>query len=401
VGGGPPPVGPPLEPAEYVELAQPPSIEPRILGRPNMVVTTLDGQPLDLAQAPPDKIAIGDLDPDGRSTITLEMTIDSAGRSPATSIEYRVDGRLVKPPTPFDRPITPQRDAVQLSLAPGPHRFTAEVVNQYGIRRSITRDILVRGLPRPRTTRLKLVTIAPAYREPRIEPIQFAERDARELRKFLTRYLVSPESGEALYSIDEDPLEGPTATADRVKKAVAALQDKSLGEGDLVVVVIESHFLNVASQRKLLAADGLKVPPTPAVAADDLARNLGTLCANGCRVIVLVDGVHASTNKDWDPDIGDWVRHLRDVERVITFVASNSGPSQAVQDQGHRAFAQAVLDAVKASSGKDNTSTLNDFRDVVVERVLELTQRQQHAACYLPESINGQFKILNPQATGR
>ena len=71
-----------------------------------------------------------------------------------------------------------RHEAVKLSLAPGPHRFTAEVESREGIKRTISRDIFVRGLPAHRPTRLKLLTIAPAYQQSRIPVIEFAERDA-------------------------------------------------------------------------------------------------------------------------------------------------------------------------------------------------------------------------------
>ena len=128
------------------------------------------------------------------------------------------------------------------------------------------------------------------------------------------------------------------------------------------------------------------------VAGDEvLLRDQGPLFARKDLASILGEGL----------DVSDWVRHLRDDQNVITFVASNSGPSKALPDQYHRAFAQAVLDAVKPPLLKDSAYLMNDFRDVVIERVLKLTERQQQAACYLPESINGQFPILNPQPAGR
>jgi hypothetical protein len=394
------PLPPPVEPAEFVERAQPPSVEPLI--QPNQQITTLDGKPVDPRVPPPDKIAIGgDLGPDGRATVAFDLTIDASGRSPARSIDYLVDGHKVQPTTVFDRPIAVRREAVKLSLAPGPHRFTAEVENDLGVRRTITRDILVKGLPQPRSARLKILTIAPAFKETWIPPILFADRDAKELQGFLRQYLVSPENEKPIYSIDEEFLEGTAATTERVKKAVDALKDESFGEGDLLVVVIETHFLNVGSERRLVTADSLKIPPSPSVAADELGRNLGALAGRGCKVLVLLDGVHR-LSKEWgDTDISEWVRNLRDEQNVITFVASNSGPSQVVGDQRHRAFAQAILDSIRPPALKEGVYSLNDFRDVVIDRVLKLTQRQQQAGCYLPESISGQFPLINPQSPPR
>jgi WD40 repeat protein len=392
---------PPLEPAEFVELAIPPLLEPRIQPLPNQRITTLEGKPIDPRELPPDKIAIGDLDADGKGTLVLDMTIDADGRSPARSFDYLVDGRPIRPATIFDPPITLRHEAVKLSLAPGPHRFTAEVESREGIKRTISRDIFVRGLPAHRPTRLKLLTIAPAYQQSRIPAIEFAERDARDLRRFFGRHLVSPEDEKPLYSVDEEIREGATATAERVKKSIDALKDESLGEGDLVVIVIESHFIHLGAERSLVAADGMSIPPKPGIPADDLAKNLGALARQGCKVLVLLDTVHTASSNVWDTDVSDWVRNLRDEQNVIAFVASNSGPSKSLPAQGHRAFAQAVLDALKPPLIRENAYLLNDFRDVVIEQVLKLTERQQQAACYLPESINGQFPILSPQATGR
>jgi hypothetical protein len=392
---------PPLEPAEFVERAQPPLIEPRIQLQANQQITTLDNQPIDPRLAPPDKIQIGDLGPDGKGTLVFDLAIDSSGRSPARSIDYLVDGHRVQPTTVFDRPIALRHEAVKLSLAPGPHRFTAEVENDLGVRRSITRDIFVKRIAQPRSSRLKVLTIAPSFHETKIPRIPYADSDVRDLRAFLGRYLVSPETEKPIYSIEETFLEGGSATSDKVQKAIDALKSETLGEGDLLVVVIESHFLIVGSERKLVAADGVSIPPTPAIAADELGKSLGALAAQGCKVLMLLDGVHTASSKVWDTDISDWVRNLRDEQNVITFVASNSGPSQVVRKEGHGAFAQAILDSIKPPQVKEGLYSLNDFRDVVIDRVLKLTQRQQQAGCYLPESISGQFPLIDPQSPGR
>jgi WD40 repeat protein len=391
----------PVSPAEFVERSQPPTIKPLIQPLPNQQITTLDGQPIDPRDVPPDKIALNDLDPNGRGNLQLDLLIDAQGRSPARSLDYRIDGKPLRQNPAFDRPVSLHREGVKLSLAPGPHRFTAEVENVLGISRTLTRDIFVKGPARPSPSRVRVLTIAPSFQEKLIPAVRFADRDSRDLRKFFNRYLVSPRDGAPAYSIDELPVEGLKATADLVKKSISSLKDEALGEGDVVIVVIESHFINVGNERRLVAADGLNLPPSPAILADDLARDLGAIALQGCKVLVLIDGVHTASSKVWDTDINEWVRHLRDDHKVIAFVASNSGPSQFVRDQGHRAFAQAVLDSIRPTVSREGTYLLNDFRDIVIERVLSLTGRQQQAACYLPDTLNGQFPIINPQPTGR
>ena len=398
------PALPTPSPAEIVERGQPPAIEPRIEPLPGQRITTPNGKPIDPREVPPEKIAVDGpaLDADGRGTLVFDLKIDAEGRSPARSVEYRVDGRPIRPGTVFDPPVPRHREFVKLAVAPGPHRFTVEVVNAQGIGRTMSRDILVQGPPRTRPGRLKILTIAPAFaHRERIPKLPHAERDARDLRAFFHKYLVSPLDGGPLYSIDEDPREGDTDTSDRVAKAFEALKDEPLAEEDLVVVVIESHFLHVRGERSIAAADSRGIPPSPAIDADDLARHLGDVARRKCRVLALIDGVHTASGKNWDNDLGDWVRHLRDEQNVIAFVASNSGPSRGLKDRGHQAFAQAVLDSVRPPILKDGPYLLDDFRDVVVERVLELTRRQQQAECYVPEAIGGMFPLLNPQPTGR
>ena len=288
-----------------------------------------------------------------------------------------------------------------LAVAPGPHRFLAEVESEQGIKRTITRDIFVRGRPRPRAGRLRVLTLAPAFREPLIPPIKFAERDARDLKIFLTKYLVSPRVGGPLVPFGDVALDGASATVERVRQSFEALGREAFDEGDLVVVVIESHFLNNGRERKIVAADGHSVPPEPTIPADEVARALGEVAKYKCGVLVLLDGVHTRSNKVWDTDVTEWVRYLRDEQNVITFVASNNGPSQQVDDRGHRAFAQAVLDSVRPPLLRDGPYSLNEFRDRVVEGVLNLTGRQQQAACYVPAGISGQFPILDVRPGGR
>jgi hypothetical protein len=392
---------PPIEPAEFVERAQPPLIDPRVKPQGTQPITGQDGKPIDPNAAPPDQIAIDDLGPDGKATLEFDLRIDAVGRSPARSIDYLVDGRKVQPTKVFDQPVTSGRDGVKLSLAPGPHRFTIEVENDLGVRRTITRDIFVRRIAGPRTPRLKIVTIAPSFQDTKIPRIAFAENDVRDVHAFLKRYLVSAENVKPIESVEEQLLEGAQATFQTVQKAIEFLQKETFGEGDLLVLVIETHFLNFGTDRRLVVADGVSIPPKPAIAADELAQSLGVLAARGCKVLVLLDGVHTASSKDWDTDVSEWVRNLRDDHNVVTFVASKSGPSEVVFEQGHGAFAQAILLSIKPTQGKQGVYSLNDFGDVVIDWVLRLTQRRQQAGCYVPETISGQFPIIDPQAPGR
>src|SRR5262249_52468320 len=159
-----------------------------------------------------------------------------SGRSPARSIEFLVDGHRVEPTRFFDldRPIPLRHEGVKLSLAPGPnpHRFTAVVVNDLGVPRTFTRDILVRGIAGPRSPRLKVVTIAPAFQEAKIPRIPFAEADVKDLHGFLKRHVVSAENKKPIESVEEQLFEGAKATYESLAKAIDALKGETFGEGD-------------------------------------------------------------------------------------------------------------------------------------------------------------------------
>ncbi len=87
---------------------------------------------------------------------------------------------------------------------------------------------------------------------------------------------------------------------------------------------------------------------------------------------------------------------------VIAFVASNEGPSRRAITSGHGAFAQAILDSTDPRGRSrtwvdpDRPMTLDDFRDVVLGRVSELTGRKQFAACYLPVTVSPRVPLFEP-----
>jgi hypothetical protein len=102
-------------------------------------------------------------------------------------------------------------------------------------------------------------------------------------------------------------------------------------------------------------------------------------------------------------DLSEWVRNLRNEQNVIAFVASNQGPGREVRGAAHRAFALAILNSTRGRPARwrGGPYTLNDFREVVREGVLALTRRQQFAECFIPETLNGRFPILDPRPAGR
>lgn len=389
----PPPLA--LPPDVFVAQARPPEVTATIVPRPAQRVTDPDGRPLAARSNPPRTLIVEGPADGQKATVDLAYSIRAEGLRPARSLTVLLDGRpirLVNQPAALG-----PETAVQVVLGPGTHRVVAEVANDLGIQRSLSTEILVRGPSRPRAARLKVLTIAPEFDERLIPQVKFAQEDADGLRKFFKKYMVSPETGTPLYLIDDDPLEGKLATAAKVTRAFESLGREPLEEGDLVVVVIESHLLHAGTRWQIAAADGRGVPPAPAIEAAGLARALGDVAKRKCKVLVFLDGVHTTSSQVWDTDVNEWVRHLRDEQNVITFIASNGAPSRHVTSEGHRAFAQAVLDSIKPPFLKDSPYTLNDLSDRVVSGTLSLTRRQQQPACYVPETLSGEFTLVNPR----
>ena len=167
-----------------------------------------------------------------------------------------------------------------------------------------------------------------------------------------------------------------------------------------MVVVIESHYLEVHSKHLLATSEpNQDQPEPPAVSATELADRLKELSDAGCRVCLFVDAVHDHKNPAWELDIQEWVRQLQSHSKVITFIAADHGFSSANGD-GHRVFAQGILDVLKARSvarfrERGPTMSLFDFQRTVVDSVLQQTGRKQHAQCYLPDTISLQIPFLD------
>ena len=187
-------------------------------------------------------------------------------------------------------------------------------------------------------------------------------------------------------------------SSDRFFTALKQIEDDQPSEGDMLVVLIEA---NVLSYGREVDDRRLRRQGPPAQAVDPgvrVSEILGRAARRGCKVVVLLDGSHGTPADGFDPDAVDWVRQLRRDCGVIVFLASDQGPSR--EARAHRAFAQAFLDSVgpgRRTRRKDGLLTLFDVRDGVSRGVQELTRRQQNAACYIPDSLDGRFPLLNPR----
>jgi hypothetical protein len=234
--------------------------------------------------------------------------------------------------------------------------------------------------------------------------IPFAEEDARDVAAFLG----APGGTRRYRRVDLQTIVGPDATTQRILDALDQLEARrrkgELGQGDSVMVLVESHFLSCERHGQLLASDSAPgLLKTPSVPADRFAEILGQLADYGCQVMLLVDALHENRP---DPRQGnraanEWARDLYR-RNVITFVASIHGPSQRVLSEAHGAFAQGILDVLnvraqaRLQADPKAPLTLFGFRDAVARRVLDLTGRRQHARCFVPETIPSQLPVFDP-----
>jgi len=142
-------------------------------------------------------------------------------------------------------------------------------------------------------------------------------------------------------------------------------------------------------------------PAPPSLSAGYLAARLAELSRLGCRVVVMIDAVHEVKMPGWENEIEDWIRRLQAEARVVAFVASDHGPSSP-NGNGHRAFAQGVLDVLTTKSAArprkpSDVMTLFDAQRTVIDTVLRLTGRKQHAQCYIPDSLPPQAPFFDPR----
>ncbi len=340
------------------------------------------------------------------------MTEDAvAGRGLIQQLRVLIDSERfadlpINPPAAVvDRP-------VNLNLNPGRHRVSVVAVNDRGKERTESFDLIAQELPAPVAPVAELprlivlaVGVDPFPKNPRAFPlIPFAAEDARDVGQFLA----APNGSPRFQRVDVQRLLGPEATSGRILAALEALDERrrkgELGKGDSVLVLIESHFLSFDSQGVVLGADASPDKrEAPAARADRITETLGQLADYGCKVMLLVDAVHEKRPQAQKGNRGmnEWARQLYH-RNVITFVASIHGPSQ--RHLTHGVFAEAILRSMnvqgnaRLSESAQGPFTLFDFQDGVARNVLALTNRQQHARCYIPDTIPSQIPAFDPPA---
>jgi hypothetical protein len=291
-------------------------------------------------------------------------------------------------------------------------RVSLVAIDERGVRRDQSIDVAnqVPLGPNARKPNLLILALgAEKFADTRYPTIAWAEDDARDLTRFLGEKLVNPSTGSKFppSQVQAQTFLGNKVTRARLLESFGTLghpsNGETLGAGDVVVVVVESHFIDFRSRRLLATTDPDQAPgDLPSISATDLADRLGELSRLGCRVMLLIDAVHEIKTPAWENDIQEWVRELQGQARVLTFIASDHGPSSPNGD-GHRVFAQAILDVLKARSASrlrkpGATMTLFDFERTVTDSVLQQTGRRQHAQCYLPDTFSYQIPLLDPSS---
>jgi hypothetical protein len=334
----------------------------------------------------------------GAAPLTIRASVSAEGRSPIRSVQLLLDGQPSGPAVVFPQARPDVDQELKLTLPPGRSRVSIAAVNERGKTQIEGFDVDYPVAPTV-GPHLALLSIGiSTFSDSSIPSIRFADQDARQVQTFLARW-----GRDAQRAVIEGPLLlSAKANAGAIQSAFEALRQSNLGPGDQVMVLLESHLLTNGPDHLLLGEDaGTGLPPANALSADELADSLGSLTSAGCRVILLVDGVHESAPESWNNRMGEWFRLLVR-QNVITFVASNHGPSR--RGLGHGAFAQAVLDS-RTARGQARPwvdpgarFTLDDFQTTVVRRVLELSKRKQNAFCYVPETLprNAPFLDARP-----
>ncbi len=379
-------------------------------------VPARDPSALAAAQGPPviQILAPANLVPDrplsvAAGNLPVRVKVSTEGRSPLRSLHVQLEGQTIGAPLAFGPPAPGAAAEIErpfvVPLEPGRHRLNIVAENAEGKQRIEGFDVEVTGPP-PREPRLAVLAIGAGgpFQDRQIPSIPYADADARDLAAFL----VAPGEIRRFERVEEPmTLSGATARGDRIREAFARLEGLELGSSDTAIVVIEAHVLSFESARFLLATDStLGNPPPNAPTADAIGTSLARLAERGVRVLLLLDGAHRPAPPEGTSRVNTWVRELSR-RGVITFVASQSGPSRRLQTEGHGAFAQAVLTCMDALAqsrpllGPDDPIALDDFVVTVVDQVKVLTGRKQFAACAIPETVSPDIRIFDPNRPAR
>jgi WD40 repeat protein len=344
---------------------------------------------------------------------SLNLRIEVAGSQDRLirSLIFR-NGSARYPPRTFTPAVPRVEVSQEIKLQPEENTISILATDNEGVERIGTLRVRL-NVPKPPTLEGRRLVVRSIgiekFKGPGIPAIEFAALDARKLAEFL----VAPADLKHFRDdrIDVQILDGPRATSGEMFNLFDSLSGEirkgTLRAGDTVFVVIESHVLNLGQRGSLvLGADAAinEITTDPNVPVQAISDRLEEVAADGCLVLLLLDGIHQQLPvAPKSTGITEWVRDLTK-RGVIVLLASKQEPSERLSQIG--VFAQAVLDSVKVagraarpgSPGESTSPTLDDFQAAVVNRVRELTQRRQFADFFSPEYLNySDIRVFEPQ----
>jgi WD40 repeat protein len=355
---------------------------------------------------------------------SLDLRVEVVGTQdrPVRSLVVR-NGSVRYPPRLFNPPALREEVPFQIKLQRDQNAISMVATDNQGVERVQVIRVRLKVFPEQEKPEIPEhpLSIAPRlvvrsigiekFHDRNIPEIKFAALDARKLASFL----VAPADKKRFREdrIDSQVIYEPGATSREIfnifEGLAGKIRDRTLGAGDSVFLIIESHVLNVGPGASLVVganADIKNIKNEASVPAGAISERLEEVASAGCLVLLFLDGIHEPVpGLPRSTAIGEWIRDLNR-RSVFVFLASKQEPSIPLNQIG--AFAQAILDSVTIAGrvprpGEPRggvSPTLDDFQAAVVNRVRELTQRRQFADFYPPEYFDrtiSEIQIFEPQ----
>ena len=336
----------------------------------------------------------------------LSVKIAAEPGKPAVRDRRVIFDERPRPMAPLAAPVDNLSEDIELDLPPNRRvRLAVEAVGADDSRRVESIDAIYVQPPEPPPPPPRLFILAigtDQFEDQQLPPVPFAVEDAQDLAGFLAGHLVSTDSAR-IQQHEDRLLTGTRASARSITEALDWLNDlvrkQRVNKGDVVAVVIASHVLDLKGSMALATADS-RVGPAPGgvIPTRDLCDVLGHLTDYGCRAIVFLDGIH-KVEVPLAVRIKPMVRELYQKRGVITFVASKEGPSNIDSNAGHGTFALGLLRVFQGAGGggnREDAYSLDQFRTALRDAVLNLSEWQQEAACYIPLRVPEQTSFARP-----
>lgn len=331
--------------------------------------------------------------------INLEFELRSPSGLPIDAIDVLLDGR---PSGTSFRPAQPpvNGDAIRGTYAfdvPGSPSGAVEiglVARTGNVSSVVSRTNVTFSTPPSPDDVLKpklfaLVVGVSDYQADRARPLQFAAKDAQDLKVLLER-----QTNDLYGPVEVKLLDNANATREKIKQGLEWL-DENVTRHDVGLIFLAGHGRTDEQNRFWFItsdAEPDKLAQT-ALAKDDLDATVRSLRG---RVIVMLDACHSgnatsdpSQTSDGGLDVNSLVGDLTASGQDLVIFSSSSGRELSFEsaDWGNGAFTKAVIEAIalgKADlfkSGRVSASLLDAY---AVKRVSSLTQGRQHPLMFRP-----------------